>query len=378
MVRVTPNELSFTSPTAWKDITGGRAGHRAFEQDQIVHGKPPGTNDAESMLTAPLPDHSRMRRVLDHAFSTKAFLEQQPVLESYIRKLISCLRDQANGDGNAKGKIDLVKWCNWTSFDIIGDFSFGEPFNCLRDHANHPWLSTIFDNLKVVILVGILNRFPVLRNVLLYMIPKRARQQRKIHLEYLNEKTTRRIKLGTSRADFISPMLKNNTHGKGLSPGEIRANMALFIVAGSESVVTVTCGAIWFMLNNPATMQTLNAEVRNTFQSEADIQSQSVLKLNYLTAVMKESLRLYPSTPGLPASRVPKGGSTISGYFVTGNVSQTTPVKFMQSDSDQSADRRLHFPIRSIPLSPKFCTRRVVRSGALAPRSSRTLRQRPP
>lgn len=319
VVRISPDELSFISPSAWKDITGARAGRRPFEQDERVHGKPPNPDQAVSMLTAKLPDHSRMRRVLDHAFSSKAFQEQQPVLESYVKKLISSLREQISHPN--QGKVDLVKWCNWTTFDIVGDFSFGESFNCLENQDNHPWLNTVFDNLKVITFIGLTSRFLLFRKLLPYLIPKRATEQVKTHFAYLDEKITKRIELGTGRPDFITPMLEHNVKGKGMTPAEIRANMGLMIVAGSESVVTVTCGAIYYMLKNPATMQRLTDELRGTFNSEEDINSKSVTQLRYLTAVINESLRLYPSTPGLPACRVPPEGSTVSGHWIAGNVS---------------------------------------------------------
>jgi len=327
VVRISPDELSFISPSAWTDITGARAGRHPFEQDERVHGEPPNPDRAVSMLTAKLSDHSRMRRVLDHAFSIKAFQEQQPVLEAYVSKLINKLREQVNSP--TQGDVDLVKWFNWMTFDIIGDFSFGESFNCLENQDNHPWLDTVFGNLKVITFIGLTRRFYIFRKMLPYLIPKRAKEQTKIHFAYLDEKITKRIELGTDRPDFITPMLKHNVKGKGMTPAEIRANMGLMIVAGSESVVTVTCGAIYYMLKNPATMQRLNDEVRGTFKSEADIHSKSVLQLKYLTAVINESLRLYPSTPGLPACRVPPEGSTVSGHWIAGNVSALCGYPFL-------------------------------------------------
>lgn len=272
-----------------------------------------------------------MRRVLDHAFSSKAFQEQQPVLESYVKKLIGNLRGQLSSPN--RGDVDLVKWFNWTTFDIIGDFSFGESFNCLENQDDHPWLNTIFGNLKVITFIGLTNRFFVFRKILPYLIPKRAKEQTKIHFAYLDEKITKRIELGTDRPDFVTPMLKNNVQGKGMTPAEIRANMGLMIVAGSESVVTVTCGAIYYMLKNPATMQRLNDEVRGTFNSEEDINSKSVTQLKYLTAVIHESLRLYPSTPGLPACRVPPEGSTVSGHWIAGNVRTLSGQLFRKAHS---------------------------------------------
>ena len=204
--------------------------------------------------------------------------------------------------------------------NTTGDFSFGESFQCLETQSSHPWVNTIFDNLKVITFIGLSKRFSLLQRTLPYFIPSSAREQTKKHLAYLDEKITQRIELGTSRPDFISPMLKHNKDGKGLTPGEIRANMGLMIVAGSESVVTVACGAIYHMLKNPHTMERLVREVRGAYHSESEITSQSVPKLKYLAGVIKESLRLYPSTPTLPACRVPPEGSLVCGKWVPGNV----------------------------------------------------------
>ncbi len=64
-----------------------------------------------------------MRRVLDHAFSIKALKEQNPVVLGFADELIRGLHDQITGPSN--GKVDLVKWYNWMSFDLIGESVFG-------------------------------------------------------------------------------------------------------------------------------------------------------------------------------------------------------------------------------------------------------------
>lgn len=118
IVRLSPHDLSFISPAAWKDICGG-AGHRSFEKDVAVYGKSP--NGIDTLLTAPKPDHSRMRRVLDHAFSVKALRQQDPTVQNSVEKLIRCLYEQI--DGRARGKVNLSDWYSWMSFDLIGQSS---------------------------------------------------------------------------------------------------------------------------------------------------------------------------------------------------------------------------------------------------------------
>ena len=55
------------------------------------------------------------------------------------------------------GKADLVEWFSWTTFDVISDLSFGEPFDCLKDKTYHPWVAMIKAGSKAVSLVHVLS-----------------------------------------------------------------------------------------------------------------------------------------------------------------------------------------------------------------------------
>jgi len=116
VIRISPKDVSFIGVQAWKDISGHRVGHRPFEHDAAVYGR--ARNGVDTLLTAKKADHSRLRRVLDHAFSTKALREQSPVILSYVDSLIEGIYEQAAGPSG--GKMDVVQRYSWMSFDLIG------------------------------------------------------------------------------------------------------------------------------------------------------------------------------------------------------------------------------------------------------------------
>ena len=125
-MRISPNELAFDNENAWKDIYGSRPGHKNFHKDPIHVGSihSPG---ASTITMANDADHARQRRALSHAFSTKALLEQEYIVRSYIDRFSQIMNDIA-----AKGQtIDIVAWFAYTTFDIIGELALGEPFGCL-------------------------------------------------------------------------------------------------------------------------------------------------------------------------------------------------------------------------------------------------------
>jgi cytochrome P450 len=67
-------------------------------------------------------------------------------------------------------------------------------------------------------------------------------------------------------------------------------------------------------------MEKLTAEIRGAFESEADIKFEDLVKLPYMTAVIEEGLRIFPSAPIGFMRTVPEGGDTVDGHFVPGGV----------------------------------------------------------
>lgn len=63
-------------------------------------------------------DHQRIRRLLAHGFTDVTLLEQEPLLTFYFDLLVSKLKEQV--DGAAHGRVDIMAYYNFTTFDIIG------------------------------------------------------------------------------------------------------------------------------------------------------------------------------------------------------------------------------------------------------------------
>lgn len=59
-----------------------------------------------------------MRKLVAHAFSDTALLEQSPLLTQYFDRLVERLKQQI--DGPEKGRVNIAAWFNFLTFDIIG------------------------------------------------------------------------------------------------------------------------------------------------------------------------------------------------------------------------------------------------------------------
>lgn len=58
---------------------------------------------------------------MNHAFSDQALRGQEGFINSYIDTLTEKLQRKAV----SKTPVDLMRWLNFTTFDIIGDLCFG-------------------------------------------------------------------------------------------------------------------------------------------------------------------------------------------------------------------------------------------------------------
>ncbi|KAK4994695.1 hypothetical protein LTR16_007320, partial [Cryomyces antarcticus] len=145
VVRISPDELSYTDAQAWKDIYGHRiAGKTANNKDRMFYGK--AVNGVDSILLADEAAHSRGRRIFAHAFSDKALKEQEPLFKNYVNLLAAKLNQILKKDPQAK--VDVVKYYNFTTFDIMGDLTFGEPLHLLEGSEYNAWVSMIFAGVK--------------------------------------------------------------------------------------------------------------------------------------------------------------------------------------------------------------------------------------
>ena len=282
VVRISPDELSFIDPSAWKDIYGTRPVGGSFPKDlSALFG-------VKSILTANDADHSRFRRLLGHGFSDKALREQEDLIQTYIGKLMDGLRDTIS---KSKGKANLVDWFNWTTFDIITDLSFGESFKCLEENTYHPWVSLVISLIKSFGLAHVTTRFPPLGSLLRLYIPRKIQQAREDYLNISKEKVERRLEMGEStRPDFVGYTLRHGEKG-GMTSEEIHENMSTLIGAGSETTASLLSAAVWFLLNYPPGLEEVNAEVRRRFERSQDIKLQAVISdLPYLYVHPKASL----------------------------------------------------------------------------------------
>ena len=312
VVRVAPDELSFTDPAAWRDIYP-----RNFLRPLEYKDKPPG-KAAENLISASEPDHARFRRILAPAFSEKSVYEQEAMVTKHANLLVHKLRGLAqDGPTQNTAVVDVLKWFNYTTFDVIGEFIWGSSFGCLDEGVSHPWIEVIAQ-FKVALIVGAFKFYPPLDRILNFITPKSAMADLWMIWKTTEDKISQRLALPDDRKDVISYMVAGSDADLShhMSREETEINSMLLVVAGSESVTTVLVGAIHWLVRTPDVLQNLVREVRTAYPREEDITGTSLSKLRYLNAVIQEAMRLCPTIPDGMRRQIPTGGAPVAGHFL--------------------------------------------------------------
>ncbi|AEO63785.1 uncharacterized protein THITE_123322 [Thermothielavioides terrestris NRRL 8126] len=298
IVRVAPNRLSFTHPDAWRDVRGHRKnGQGEHGKDAIIY-----FNSRHNILGASREDHARFRRILSHGFSARSMQEQQPLITRYVDLLMQRLRERTSGKGGERHEavVNLAAWFNFTTFDVIGDLAFGEPFGCLEESKFHPWVDAILTTLATVGTASAIQWYlPGMLSLAKALAPKRyVGAGLDNQTDLARERVARRLALSGGRPDFVEAMATAKADdGRMLTMEEMTANARLLVLAGSETTATALTAASYFLATHPDVQAKLADEVRTTFATEDEIDLFSVNCLTYMLAVLDEAMRVFPPVP---------------------------------------------------------------------------------
>ncbi|KAK8092313.1 uncharacterized protein PG998_014996 [Apiospora kogelbergensis] len=311
VIRTAPNELSYVRADVWREVMGHRkSGQSENEKDQVHFAM-----FSNSIIGASREDHSGVRRILSHGFSARRMLEQQPLIRHYVDLLFKRLRENSAGGSQP---LNVMEWFNYTTFDIIGDLAFGEPFGCLASSKLHPWVALVFKTVKQGNTLAAGRQLsPLATEIVTFFMGNTVAGQLRQHWSLVCEKVAKRLSMTTERPDFIDSMTRKD---KGnMTPEQIFENSNVLIIAGSETTATVMSFATYLLASHPHVMARATEEVRAAFRTESDIDLLNVQSLRYLLAVLDEAMRMYPAVPGSQPRITPPEGQVICGDFVPKN-----------------------------------------------------------
>ncbi|PYH92148.1 cytochrome P450 monooxygenase-like protein, partial [Aspergillus ellipticus CBS 707.79] len=315
VVRTSPDQVSYACAEGWRSIYGhASATKKATEKDPRFFGLT--LNGTPDLIRALGPDHSRYRRNFSHAFSDRALREQQPLIAHYADMLIAKMQGIIQAD--PKATVEMVFLYNLTTFDIMGDLTFGDPLDLLQGTGNTSWVTSIFSSVKVNSLTRVARYYPWCSSLVKLLVPAALKKKQASHYQACKERVDWRVGQQIVKPD-IWGLLMEQKEALRLSREEMYANSQLFMVAGTETTATALSGLTYQLLMNPDKLARITQEVRDTFAHSADIDMLRLAQMKYLNLCIEEGLRMYPPVPSGMPRITPREGMEICGQYVPGN-----------------------------------------------------------
>ena len=254
---------------------------------------------AWNTFTAIDPEYARFRRrMLGHGLADHRIREFEPMIlhhsKIFVKRLIS------SPDPESVGKWSTV-WnmtdnCRHLTYDIMGEFGFGQTFGLQTSDENRFIIEAIH---IVVSQAGVYVQYPQLKKFNLHKIfyMRSWRMGAKFY-DLIGRMVHERVTKGThAKKDLFSFVIdvKDPETGQGLSETELAAESRFLLIAGADTTSTGMTGIFFYLSSNPEVYKKLAREIRTTFDNPNDIRNGAKLKsCKYLYAVIDESLRMSP------------------------------------------------------------------------------------
>ncbi|KAK0450466.1 cytochrome P450 [Desarmillaria tabescens] len=333
VIRINPNELHFSSPQAYFSIYSSQVKfikdpnfYFCFAQDESSFG---------------FTEHAvakKRRDLLLPFFSRRSILQMEGIIQSKVDTLLLRLQK------DYKDKpVNLYAAFKSLTMDIITAFCYSHSFDALLSpDFSHPILLSLE---RAMPMMTTIRHFPVLQ--LLYRLPE-------FLTRYLNPDTIGFVHLRNALSTQIDGILENPSSLDGmhetiyhslLSPekfksGEVPSKKSLsdeaqnLLFGGTDTTGNAMTIGFFHIMQNPEIHSKLMAELLDAWPNLESPASYEVLeKLPYLTAVIKESLRISNGVP-VAKPRVVDTPTRIEGVLVPARTSVGIGSTFVLMNED--------------------------------------------
>lgn len=170
VIRIGPNELSFASVQAFKDLYGPPSKTRQlFHKSHLFY-----DTGIQSIVYEIDPlEHEKQHRLFAPSFRASAVRSQEHVVQEHVDLLVEQLRSQGR---SGQIGLDLAAWMEWLAFDIIGEsLKFWERTQVYGGEGmfSRKTDGELFTSIRRVDIRGVLWRHPCWKSTRLGLYPTR-------------------------------------------------------------------------------------------------------------------------------------------------------------------------------------------------------------
>ncbi|KAL4797409.1 cytochrome P450 [Aspergillus venezuelensis] len=338
IIRITPNEIHLSNPENCEKIhfVGSR-----FIKDPGFYGA---FGIDKSIFTTVNPEVHRIKRTaLNPFFARKKVLDLEDVVQEKAQKLITRMKKAFDsGDG-----IDVHHGFRAISIDAITDYAFDNCYDFLdKEDFGIEWFNDFRDMGPAI---WFFQQFPSIQQVALcipywlatYLSGPLARMM----FQHMSSRAqVVRVKKAIDRGEKVSrstifhQLLQPEAAAEGYkvpTVDELSDEAHNLLGAAADTTGNALNTTAYNIVINPTVYGRLATELREAFPNpDARIDYVTLERLPYLTAVIKEGLRLCFAVPGRMPRVVPASGAYFEGYYAPPGIVVSMSSWMMHNDKN--------------------------------------------
>ncbi|KAK1775755.1 cytochrome P450 [Copromyces sp. CBS 386.78] len=271
------------------------------------------------------PNWGVAHRILMPAFGPMAIQNMFPEMHEIASQL--ALKWARHGSSEA---IKVTDDFTRLTLDTIALCSMDYRFNSYYHDGMHPFIDAMA---SFLVESGTRSRRPPLPGFMYSKVDRKFHDDIKVLRETAESVLKSRKQHPSERKDLLTAMLDgvDPKTGQKLSDDSIIDNLITFLIAGHETTSGLLSFAFYQMLKNPETYRRAQKEVDDVC-GKGPIKLEHMNKLPYISAVLRETLRLSPTIPMIGVES--KEDTTIGGGKYEIPKGQTFALLFAKSQVD--------------------------------------------
>ncbi|KAH9888087.1 high nitrogen upregulated cytochrome P450 monooxygenase 2 [Cubamyces lactineus] len=320
VVRIGPNELSFRDAS----VSNAMYGPGGLPKGPIMVGRLLTATDLPLVGIMDPHVHAERRKPWNRAFSAAAVKEYEPLIASRATQLVQTLEKQS-------GEVVIGRFFNYFTYDFMCDMAFGGGSELLRDGDQNNIWHTMEAGWPAA---TFLSHVPYLGPYCGHL-PFAAGVVERL-LSYCRTHTLQRMKRGSECKDIFHYLNNEDQPDKPSPPlKRLLDEGVLAIVAGSDTTSSALTSLAFLLVAYPPVLRRLQQEIDQFYPPGEDpCDAKHYRDMHYLTAVIHETLRLYPPVPSGMHRMVPHRGpdATLGSYYVPAGTSMFLPPYTLHRD----------------------------------------------
>lgn len=272
--------------------------------------------------------HRQVRSRVSGTYSMTAILGMEDLISEVMTKNIAKLRMKAR-----QGPVRIDEWANYFTFDVVGQLSMGGMIGFLDQERDVDGIiNSIHDGFYMRANFGNvpLQTFWFDNPVARYLIKNFGGERLNmfdVFLAWLDERVTKRMEEGSGAGhhDMLQYFIDCKDNGQPVNKGQVMIEGINILGAGADTTSVAILACLGAILTHPGAYETLQKEVDRAYldaglktEQDGEITFRDAEKIPYLSAVVRESMRLHPSiTYQLPRVPPPEGVQ-IGDYYIPG------------------------------------------------------------